>query len=337
IACLGVFALGVAIEGYLEAPVPWYGRAGLAAAGVGVALLAGQAGALHPLLDGLGHLRAHFAVGAVALAGLAGAARAPRLAAAAALVSLFGMLTMALTPPHATGSAAPAALRLMTFNTLHRTDNVDEAERLLRSTAPDIVVWQEYQYLDQALGPRILDLYPHQIACDRTKNCGVALFSQKPWAEAGIGKPEATGRVSTVWARFEPRDGPAFTVMGVHPRKPDRHGRQRQDYDILKAQAQTFGGRGEPLIVAGDFNATPWSYVMRDFSRATGLRWTRHFAPTYSAKSPSLFQIDHIMTSDAVHVRSITRKPASGSDHYPLLAELVLTGEAPSSTPQAGP
>ncbi len=34
IACLGVFALGVAIEGYLQAPVPWYGRAGLAAAGV---------------------------------------------------------------------------------------------------------------------------------------------------------------------------------------------------------------------------------------------------------------------------------------------------------------
>jgi len=34
VALLGVWALGVAIDGYFEAPVPWYGRLGLAAAGV---------------------------------------------------------------------------------------------------------------------------------------------------------------------------------------------------------------------------------------------------------------------------------------------------------------
>ncbi len=33
VALLGVLALGAAIEGYLEAPIPWYGRAGLFAAG----------------------------------------------------------------------------------------------------------------------------------------------------------------------------------------------------------------------------------------------------------------------------------------------------------------
>ncbi len=34
VAILGVVALGAAIEGYLEGPIPWYGRAGLFAAGV---------------------------------------------------------------------------------------------------------------------------------------------------------------------------------------------------------------------------------------------------------------------------------------------------------------
>lgn len=34
VALLGVVALGAAIEGYLEAPIPWYGRAGLFATGV---------------------------------------------------------------------------------------------------------------------------------------------------------------------------------------------------------------------------------------------------------------------------------------------------------------
>jgi TRAP-type uncharacterized transport system fused permease subunit len=34
VALLGVWALGVAIEGYFQSPVPWYGRVGLVAAGV---------------------------------------------------------------------------------------------------------------------------------------------------------------------------------------------------------------------------------------------------------------------------------------------------------------
>ena len=45
VALIGVWALGTAIEGYFEAPIPWYARAGLAAAGVALIWPA------HPVLN----------------------------------------------------------------------------------------------------------------------------------------------------------------------------------------------------------------------------------------------------------------------------------------------
>jgi TRAP-type uncharacterized transport system fused permease subunit len=63
VALLGVWALGTAIEGYFEAPVPWYGRLGLVAAGVallwpGAWSLNAAAGAAVIVLIGLNILAA---------------------------------------------------------------------------------------------------------------------------------------------------------------------------------------------------------------------------------------------------------------------------------------
>jgi endonuclease/exonuclease/phosphatase (EEP) superfamily protein YafD len=63
-----------------------------------------------------------------------------------------------------------------------------------------------------------------------------------------------------------------LVVAGVHSSSPlpseDSDSRNRELDHIVELASDP----GQPLIVAGDFNATPWSPHFRDLLAATGLR-----------------------------------------------------------------
>ncbi|NNU34746.1 hypothetical protein HK413_13025 [Mucilaginibacter sp. S1162] len=81
-----------------------------------------------------------------------------------------------------------------------------------------------------------------------------------------------------------------------------------------------------PYIISGDFNDTPSSYAVNQMSK--GLKNTfveKGFGPgrTYNGDFPN-YQIDYIMVSPQFNVASYTIVEKKLSDHYPVIADLML-------------
>jgi endonuclease/exonuclease/phosphatase (EEP) superfamily protein YafD len=157
-----------------------------------------------------------------------------------------------------------------------RTDLI--ANFLLEANA-DIVVLAEIREQQRT---RLLELlhsrYPHV-----TGSRGVVLFSKRPPLASGhlIGPSiDGWGRAPLiVWARFE-REGMTFELAGAHLAWPFNPLDQVSDTDALIRFAK---GRGVPLIVAGDFNLTPWSMKMQRFRRDR-LKAAHHLHPHLAGK-----------------------------------------------------
>ena len=82
-----------------------------------------------------------------------------------------------------------------------------------------------------------------------------------------------------------------------------------------------------PLIVAGDFNCTPWSPFFSDLLAATGLHdsalgfgvW-----PTWnSSLLPLGLKIDHVLVTGGVVARNHQVGADVGSDHFPVIVDLA--------------
>ena len=83
-----------------------------------------------------------------------------------------------------------------------------------------------------------------------------------------------------------------------------------------------------PCIVAGDFNATPWSLPFRTLVARSGLVDTalgRGVQATWNARYPApRIPIDHILAPSGTRVVRRVVGPDIGSDHFPVEAELIL-------------
>jgi endonuclease/exonuclease/phosphatase (EEP) superfamily protein YafD len=101
---------------------------------------------------------------------------------------------------------------------------------------------------------------------------------------------------------------------------------QHQDITTL---TQFMAARKLPLIVAGDFNMTPWTDQLQRFTEATGLSRYNKFIFTWPMrwrKYPfvPLFAIDHVFASEAFAKISAWGGPRLGSDHRPVIADIAL-------------
>lgn len=81
-----------------------------------------------------------------------------------------------------------------------------------------------------------------------------------------------------------------------------------------------------PIIVAGDFNDTPASYIYRQATERlvdAYVKQGRGFGTTYHGPYPS-FRIDYILHSPTMQTLSYNRIKTPISDHYPIVATLRM-------------
>ena len=142
-----------------------------------------------------------------------------------------------------------------------------------------------------------------------------------PLADAGV----LAARVTLNW------HGTPVTVLGVHLHWPLGPTNSRLRNAELAAIASFAAAHSEPLIVAGDFNITPWSRHFRTALERSGLHDSaagHGLAPSWPAQFPPLgIRIDHCWISRHWRSTDVRLGPASGSDHLPLIAELVWERE----------
>lgn len=210
-------------------------------------------------------------------------------------------------------------IRLVQFNSLFKNPKPDFSADWILQQKPDLVTLQEISKQSGVIIDALKPQLPYSVVCKFASVGGVAVVSRYPIVQSGCSEGQGL-----VWIQVS-IEGKLLTVASLHLHWPWPYG-QWQHIKRLKPALEDMP---KPILLAGDFNAAPWSGAVQKIAVATdtkavpGLRLTLRMGPP--PLGPVAFlPIDHILISEKTHVRSIKRGPAIGSDHHPVVADIVL-------------
>lgn len=217
------------------------------------------------------------------------------------------------------------SFRLMTTNLLHERVDTGDLEAVLDRYDPDVIVTQE-------LGPEPAELlvsrYPHHQLHPSLDFSGRGIATR---FDATFGSIDMPGREGTS-AIFE-TNGHLVHLAGIHLLNPVNfpwwvavRSRDRQ----LEGLFRWVDESEEPLVVAGDFNASPlWPAYRRMAERLTDVVLARdpEAKPTWAWRPgwPRLLRIDHVFGS-GVSATEVWVQPVRGTDHAAVIVDLEVVG-----------
>ena len=120
-----------------------------------------------------------------------------------------------------------------------------------------------------------------------------------------------------------------FVLVGAHPVNPE-HGLSGWLQDGQSLAQLASAHTSEPLVVAGDLNATAEHLTLRELKARADLTDTatgRGWHPTFPADAwyPPLIQIDHVLVSSAFTTTGLDTFAVSGTDHRGLMVQLAAS------------
>ncbi|PWI16802.1 hypothetical protein DI272_23515 [Streptomyces sp. Act143] len=197
---------------------------------------------------------------------------------------------------------------------------------VVRRTKPDLVFVQECEYTCAAELKRTLGVaYPHRRTVPGAGSEGSVILSRHPLRAADpiaatMGMPGAVAEV----------DGHDVRLQLAHPMPPlpGQVGLWKRELGTLRDFAARH--RREPLLLAGDFNASQDHAAfrrildtgLRDAARLAGSdrtpSWPARTAPTLGA------QIDHVLVSAGFSAERARFLDLADTDHRALLVDLDL-------------
>ena len=310
-------------------------------AALAVALTLGFFNAWHPAFDSFAHFRVHLGA-LLALTGLLLFLAAHRLHAAAALLLGLGAVSTTLPPGSLPGlGSVQAALppeanqpvyKLLQLNLRYNNAEPEKVLSLIGRVRPDVVTFDEVSAMWEGKLTLLKGAYPYQINC-RVRRFGVAVLSRRPFAEGS--QPHCFDRGSLAIAQVD-LGGVTIDVAAIHLAWPWPFEQEWQ----LGNLAEPLGRLGDTAILAGDFNAAPWSRAATQVAGMGGLRPFAGIGPTWLAFALPRdlrwagLPIDQVMAKGDLDVRSATILDPVGSDHWPVLVEFSLHtgGREPPAT-----
>lgn len=300
-----------------------------ASAAIALAAIAGFFAPLDPRFEMINHFRPFLLAASISVFALALILRkrALLLAAGGPLVVLAGLM---LAPLY---FAAPAAdgdkpnLRVVSLNLWVNNVRLAQTAFFLRLANADVIVLQEV-LCEQSdpLFDALRTEYPHQFRA--SERCfGQAILSKYPILTTGRQSYKHRDPI-WIWAELE-IGAQIVRVTSVHLSHPTQPFDQVINIDELARYAR---GVTSAHVMAGDFNLTPYSWLLNKFSWHSGMMR----GATYAASWPGhrafpAFLIDHVFTSADIAHTGFHAGPFAGSDHRPVIADLVLPRRALAS------
>lgn len=209
-------------------------------------------------------------------------------------------------------------LTVVTVNLLWSNGQHQRLRDWLRAEAPDIVVTQETTSRWAAQLDKLDDLLPYRRLPGPTDD--LAILSRYPFEMANEIDIRVHGTLAMARLSIGQR---RIGLMALHASVPLSPAWQVARDEMFGDIARFARRTRHPLIVAGDFNATPWSRSMRLMVRESPLRHAPGFwRPTWAAYVPHWMgiPIDHVLAATDCHVVDRRVGPDIGSDHRPVLA-----------------
>jgi len=301
---------------------------------VSVPLVLGFLGSAHPALDSFAHFRPHLAIlmGLLALPLLF-----TKMRREGAMILLFAILAFSTTlgaarnlldgstAAQANVAASEARYSLVQINLRY---NNSEPKRLLQMVAqekPDVITYQEAGP-DWAMWIDILKgTYPYHFDCrNDANNMLVGVLSRRPFVENSEQTCLGDGRLAVTAIDFS---GTNVNVATYHSALPWPF-EQASIIDRILPDLQKFNG---PSIIAGDFNATPWSNGVYRLEKASGTKaitgiggtWMPSKLPVKLAPFIGL-PIDQVLVSPEIETPVAASSEEVGSDHLPIRLEFSV-------------
>jgi len=239
------------------------------------------------------------------------------------------LVTHPVSMPRVAGDPAsgePVRLRIVSINVFYGNDDHATVIDFLRRERPDAVALMEMNAgWRKSLEPLLKD-FPYRYQTTGNGGRGITLWSRLPMKDVGV-LPIGVRAEPAIAATLEVngREVRMFAVHTTWPMAPASAGRRNQQLYRLAEQARAVT---LPLIVVGDLNITPFSPHFKKLladgglrSGAEGFGWQATW-PTFMP--PAGIQIDHALVNSRVTVEHFGKGTSIGSDHFPIVADLVL-------------
>ena len=230
-----------------------------------------------------------------------------------------------MSPPDEPGHP----VSLIAANVLMDNDAAQGLTTMIDNRDPDIVFLVEtnQDWADRLSG--LMDRYEHSYLLPLEDYNGMLLYSRYPIRNPQI-RYLVQDHIPSITADLEIAPGRTVRFYGLHPRPPRPEDNTADLDNELLFIANETAHCVEPVIVTGDLNDVGWSSTTRKFLRISGLkdpRKGRGLFNSYNAKNPIVrWPLDHFFHSSHFALRTMSRGPAFGSDHFPIYIELNLLG-----------
>jgi vancomycin resistance protein VanJ len=295
--------------------------------GGGGAILIGQLGRFDASAD-LANSVAPLAAAVTLIGTLLLFRNAPRFALTGIALAAFGVVDR-IVPEFgrdvATAATSQRDVIIVTHNVWRDNPDPVRAIDVILAAKPDVVLLQE---VSSAFGPalgRLRAQLPHTSRCPRDA-CPLMIFSRWPVGKGGWRFTDEGGRrvgPNLIHLRVEPPARPSFTVATLHLPRPVR---DADGSEAIRASLAAVANQvGDPqLIVAGDFNLTPWAFAMNRLDDAMApMARVATSQPTYPGHAwVPILPIDHVYAGPGWLKVSSARLPPSGSDHRGVVVRL---------------
>ncbi len=225
------------------------------------------------------------------------------------------------------GAVAPPTgrdIKVVSFNLLApNTANGEAIVSALLAEDADFVFLQEARPVEPYRA-ELAQVYPYQLGCpSRPSDCASLLLSKHVLTNAstrtlGLHSPQ---RFLTATADI---DGKPIDLALVHLTKPYFDHAAFHEVSELRRYVNELDN---PVIVAGDFNAAPWSANLRYLAQRTPLVFAPNSPATWPVKLGALgVPIDHILATDPIAILSLSAfDDPMGSNHRGIVGMLTLT------------
>ena len=302
-----------------------------AAAVLFIVALAGYAGRLSPALEVMANFRLHLAVVAGLLGMVLGLAKLRRGAGLALLTTLIAAagLGPVFDPVQRPGDGRP--LTLFYANLWDRNPQPQELAAMLRAIDADILITSETPRAVAEGAEGLRAAYPYRLVRSGPGEAlRTAIWSKYPLGGGALYLDNTVAPTGAT-ALADLGGGATLGLIGAHFSRPFERLHMIQA-EALGPMATTLG---HPLIVAGDFNAAPWSRVAARAASVTGtdilggyrVTWKGVYrTPLGPLPEPWGHQIDQILLSSGIGVETAGTLDLPGSDHRGLLVRLRIPG-----------
>lgn len=289
----------------------------------------GFLGTIHPALDTAAHFRMHLSLCLLIAFLVLILTRHRKVAILALVAASAGIYTSQVGYPWTNLSKdkllGKPEYSLLHLNLLWNHDDPPSVVNWLHQQDADILSLSELSHYWEPHMVRLHKTWPHIFHCPEFgKRGGVRIYSKWPidHQKDYCGVYGTFGK-TTVSAP----SGETLTIGSLHLRWPwPASGPEQLETFIPELEAMQ-----NDVLIAGDFNATPWSNTVTRFAKAGNLQIAPGIGPTWLFRElPGWLAgiiglpIDHVLHKGNFHIVSVKRMEHVNSDHFPVQVKFQI-------------